>query len=390
MKKAYFILLICIVFLCFGCTEKGTHPALKKLNPSAYPQFQDDMNYERLNDAISQSLVYLRKIPSDRTFQFGTDSFSAAHIIRSLENFLKFIEKKPSSGELQEFIRADYLVYQSVGGEKDGKVLFTGYFEPILEGSQSETEEYPYPIYGEPDDLAVVDLSLFSPEFKGKTITGRVEGKTFVPYHDREEIDDEGALEDKAPILAYVRDPVQLFFLHVQGSGKVRLEDGRIISLRYQRKNGRPYRSIGKLLIEEGKISNTEMSMQKMHEYLSAHPEEISRVLNYNPSYVFFSIADGGPFGAINVKLTPERSIAIDRSLFPLSALAFIEVKKPITDNDKITEWKDCSRFMLNQDTGGAITGPARADIFWGSGAYAEIAAGHLKHRGNLYILVLK
>ncbi len=204
MKKLYFILLICIAVSGFGCTEKGTHPALRKLNPSAYPQFQDDMNYERLNDAISQSLVYLKKIPADRAFQFGTDSFSAAHIIRSLEYFLKFIEKKPSSGELQEFIQANYLVYQSVGAEKDGKVLFTGYFEPILEGSQSETEDYPYPIYGEPDDLAVVDLSLFSPEFKGKTIIGRVEGKTFVPYHDREEMDDEDALRVKAPVLSLV------------------------------------------------------------------------------------------------------------------------------------------------------------------------------------------
>ena len=192
-------------------------------------------------------------------------------------------------------------------------------------------------------------------------------------------------------MLAYVKDPIALFFLHVQGSGKVKLQDGNIIHIRYHGKNGRPYRSIGKILIDEGKISNTEMSMQKIHEYLNAHPEEIGRVLNYNPSYVFFNIADDGPYGAINVKLTPERSLAIDRSLFPLSALAFIEVPKPITDKSgNISEWKDCSRFMLNQDTGGAILGAARADIFWGSGDYAEIAAGHLKHRGNLYILVLK
>lgn len=392
VKNFCFIILILIAFLFSGCTtEKGAHPALKKLNTSAYPLFQDDMGYEGLKEGISQSLVYLKKIPADRAFQFGTDSFTAAHIIRSLEHFLDFIEKKPSPSALRQFIQSEYAVYQSVGGEKDGKVLFTGYFEPMLEGSQTETEDYLYPIYGQPDDLAIVDLSLFSSEFKGKTIIGRVEGKTFVPYYEREEIDDEGAIEGKSPVLAYVKDPIALFFLHVQGSGKVKLQDGHIIHIRYHGKNGRPYRSIGKILIDEGKISNTEMSMQKIHEYLNAHPEEISRVLNYNSSYVFFSIADDGPYGAINVKLTPERSLAIDRSLFPLSALAFIEVQKPITDKSgNISEWKDCSRFVLNQDTGGAILGAARADIFWGSGDYAEIAAGHLKHRGNLYILVLK
>jgi membrane-bound lytic murein transglycosylase A len=394
MKKKYFAALILAACLFSGCTtEKGSilqQPALKKLSVSSYPQFQDDLNYEGLKDAIGQSLVYLKRIPADRAFQFGADNYTAAHIIRSLEHFLNFIEKKPTLSALEEFIRSDYLVYQSVGG-KDGQVLFTGYFEPILDGSKTESDEYPYPIYGEPEDLSVVDLSLFSPEFKGKKIVGRVEGKTFVPYYDREEIDEEGVLEGKAPVLAYLKDPVALCFLHIQGSGKVVFPDKRIINLKYHSKNGRPYRSIGQKLIDMGKITPAEMSMQKIYEYLHAHPEDISTVLNYNPSYVFFNISHDGPFGAMNVKITPNRSLAIDRSLFPLSVLSFIEVKKPITDNSgKISDWTDCKRFMLNQDTGGAITGPARADIFWGNGAYAELAAGHLKHRGNLYVLVLK
>jgi len=396
MKKLYLAALILAVCLFSGCTTEKAgvqQPviALTKLPLSSYPQFQDDLNYEGLKEAIRNSLVYLKRIPADRAFQFGADSFTAAHIIKSLEHFLSFIEKKPTSQDISEFIRADYLVYQSVGGKKDGKVLFTGYFEPILDGRKTEDNEYSYPVYGEPEDLAVVDLSLFSSELKGKKIVGRVEGKTFVPYHDRQEIDEQGVLEGKAPVLAYLKDPVSLCFLHIQGSGKVVFPDKRIINLKYHSKNGRPYRSIGQKLIDMGKITTTEMSMQKIYEYLHAHPEDVSKVLNYNPSYVFFSISDDGPFGALNVKITPNRSLAIDRSLFPLSVLSFIEVQKPVVDSTRgITQWTDCTRFMLNQDTGGAITGPARADIFWGNGAYAEIAAGHLKHRGNLYVLILK
>ena len=212
-----------------------------------------------------------------------------------------------------------------------------------------------------------------------------------VPYYERSEIESTGALDGNADVLAWVKDNVDVFFLQIQGSGKVYLDNGEVLNVHYQTTNGRPYRSIGKLLINEEKITKEEMSMQKIREYLHNHPDEIDAVLNYNPSYVFFKTEPDGPLGNINVKLTPGRSIALDRRIFPPAALVFIGTEKPVVDSTgQIHNWKPFTRFALNQDTGGAIRGPGRADLFWGNGPYAEIAAGHLKHTGKLYFLVLK
>jgi membrane-bound lytic murein transglycosylase A len=162
-----------------------------------------------------------------------------------------------------------------------------------------------------------------------------------------------------------------------------------VLNLGYDTSNGRPYRSIGQLLIEEGKIRREEMSMQRIRAYLNENPDEIRRVLSHNPSYIFFKVTPDGPLGSLNVKLTPGRSIALDRALFPPAALSFVETRKPMIDGQgRIAAWLECRRFTLNQDTGGAIKGPGRADLFWGSGHEAEIAAGHLKHPGTLYFLV--
>ena len=169
------------------------------------------------------------------------------------------------------------------------------------------------------------------------------------------------------------------------------LDNGKIIDVHYHATNGRPYRSIGKLLIDKEKILRSEMSMQKIRAYLRDHPEEVEDVLNYNPSYVFLKVEEDGPLGYLEVKLTPGRSIALDRRIFPLAGLAFIETQKPLINGDgKIYEWTELSRFVLNHDTGGAIRGPGRADLFWGNGTYAEIAAGYMQHTGQLYFLILK
>jgi membrane-bound lytic murein transglycosylase A len=259
-----------------------------------------------------------------------------------------------------------------------------------LRGSLYRADEYQFPIYAQPDDLIAIDLSRFNEKYAGEKIIGRYADQTVVPYFERSEIDTEGALEGRAEVLAWVEDPVDVFFLQIQGSGKVYLDNGEVINVHYQTTNGQPYRSIGKLLIDDGKISAEEMSMQKIREYLHAHPDEMEAVLNHNPSYVFFKIEPDGPLGNINVKLTPGRSIALDRYLFPPAALAFIQTQKPVIDaSGQIHSWQPFARFALNQDTGGAIRGPGRADLFWGNGPYAEIAAGHMKHTGELFFLVL-
>jgi membrane-bound lytic murein transglycosylase A len=366
-------------------------PALVRMEPSAYPNFSDDLDYEGLEQAIAQSCVHLQAIPATRELEFGRDRYPAGHILRSLQRFQDFIRLRPTGPDLQRYIRANFLVYESVGRDRKGEVLFTGYYEPQLRGRRSVSPEFRYPLYGRPGDLLTIDLGAFSEKYKGEKLTGRVQNSFVVPYYDRRDIDEAGVLYGKAQPLAWVSDPVELFFLHIQGSGRVVFEDGQVILVGYDTSNGRPYRSIGQLLIEQGKISREEMSMQRIRAYLDQNPAEMQRILNHNPSFIFFKVTPDGPLGSLNVKLTPGRSVALDKKLFPPAALTFVETKKPLNDSQgQINSWADCRRFMLNQDTGGAITGPGRADLFWGSGPYAELAAGHLKHPGKLYFLVLK
>jgi membrane-bound lytic murein transglycosylase A len=384
------ILATIFILLTSGCAPTRDK-VMQRISAWSYPKFSDDIRYDGLEHGISQSLVYLSKVPADRQFVFGKDRYSTRHMIRSLEYFLAYVQTRPSSEDLDKFIRSNYIVYRSVGRNADDEVLYTGYYEPYLRGSLTPGEKYRFPIYARPSDLLTVDLSLFNEKYAGQRIIGRLAGQSVVPYYDRDEIDGEGALHGKAEVLAWVDDPVDVFFVQIQGSGKVYLDNGEVLNIHYHTSNGRPYRSIGTLLIADNQISVDDMSMQKIREYLNKHPEKMATVFNYNPSYVFFKVEPEGPLGNINVKLTPGRSIALDRRIFPPAALAFVEAQKPMVDSfGRIASWQPFSRFALNQDTGGAIQGPGRADLFFGSGPYAEIAAGHLKHAGKLYFLVLK
>jgi membrane-bound lytic murein transglycosylase A len=394
-SKCALVLTTALTVFMAGCPAPIKKPpeelALVRSSTFSYPDFSDDLELGGLEHSILKSLEYLERVPADRTYQFGKDRFDAAHLIQSLQHFLDFIRTNPSNRELKKFIRSNYIVYQSVGRNQKGEVLFTGYYEPHLSGRLYRDEEFQYPIYALPTDLMRIDLSAFNEKYKGQSIIARYTGQTVVPYYDRREIDQEDVLAGKAEPLAWVKDPVDVFFLQIQGSGKVFLDTGEVINVHYHGTNGRPYRAIGSLLIEEQKIPKEEMSMQKIRAYLQDHPEEMAAVFNYNPSYVFFKLESEGPLGNINVLLTPGRSIALDRRIFPPAALAFIQTKKPIADSaGQIDSWADCNRFVLNQDTGGAIRGPGRADLFWGNGPYAEIAAGHLAHTGKLYFLILK
>lgn len=365
-------------------------PALNRLDPDSYPTFGDDMALDGMVHAVAQSLVYLRRLPSDRVFQFGEDRYGADHMIRSLEAFIEFLATFPNNREISGFIRSNYRVYRAVGRTGAGRVLFTGYYEPYLRGSLERRGDYIYPVYARPDDLISIDLSLFSSRFQGERIMARIEGDRVLPYHDRQTISGSDLLADKADVLAWVDDRVDLFFLHIQGSGKIFLDTGATLNVHYAAANGRPYRSIGRLLIDEGKIDQADMSMQNIRSYLKAHPEELERILSHNPSYVFFQNEPDGPLGSLGVRLTPGRSIATDSRIFPRGALAFINTQKPlVSGRGEIAGWTELFRFALNQDTGGAIQGPGRADLFWGNGDYAEIAAGHLQHPGRLYFLVL-
>ncbi|MFH1076653.1 MAG: MltA domain-containing protein [Pseudomonadota bacterium] len=367
--------------------------AMIRLKPNEYPRFTDDMSLTSARKAAQESLKYLTSLPASALFQFGHDTFSATHMARSIETFIKIIDANPTPEEINAQIKKKFSIYQTKGGRhgQKSKALFTGYYEPVLSGSLSRTPKYQYPIYRQPDNLAQIDMGLFDSRLQGRNFTGRCSGRAFVPYYDRKEIDSDGALHGNGYELLWVRDPVTLFFLHIQGSGKVVLENGKTLNVGYACANGRPYKSIGKLLIDEGKITLEDMSMQRIRAYLEKHPEDMERIFNYNQSYVFFRFVDQGPIGSISVPLTPGRSIATDKSLFPKGALAFITSEKPvIAKNRSIQGWQKFSRFAFNQDTGGAIKGEARVDLFFGKGLYASLAAGSMKQRGKVYFLVLK
>ena len=251
-------LFLCLFLLIItGCGIFRKRPseiketALIKIDSSEYPDFFDDMDYDGLENCILGSISYLNRVPPTKTFRFGQEIFNTTHMIRSLEYFLCFIQTKPLKNELIQYIKDNYLIYTTEGGDTSGQVLFTGYFEPVLQGSLSKDTEYQFPIYARPDDLTTIDLSLFSQKFKGETIVGRYVNQSVVPYYDRKEIEYEGLLEGKVQEIAWLKDRLDLFFLQIQGSGKIYLDNGEIINVHYHGANGRPYRSIGKLLIDE-------------------------------------------------------------------------------------------------------------------------------------------
>jgi membrane-bound lytic murein transglycosylase A len=291
--------------------------------------------------------------------------------------------------ELSREIEKRFRVYRATGRVGNKKVLFTGYYEPVYEGSLARDETFRYPLYHQPDDLIKIDLSLFGEKFRGESIMARIEAASVLPYYTRYQIDAERVLEGKGLEIAWLKDPIDVAFLQIQGSGRLRLPDGKDLLVNYEASNGRPYRSIGQYMIERGFLSREEMSMQAIRKYLTENREVLDEVLIHNPSYVFFRRVKQGPLGSIGILLTPGRSVALDSKIFPKGALGFISCRKPlINDRGEIVGWTKFSRFVLNQDTGGAIKGAGRADIFWGSGPYAELTAGHLQHEGDLYILI--
>ena len=270
---------------------------------------------------------------------------------------------------------------QAADGNAGG--LVTGYYEPLLRGSRARTKGFEQPVRGVPEDLLTIDLSVLFPELKDKRVRGRLEGNKVVPYWSRAEI---AARGDKLPsrTLLYVDDAVELFFLQVQGSGRVSLPDGTLARLNYADQNGYPYQSIGRVLVDRGELKLEEASMQGIQAWARANPGRLQELLNANPSYVFFREVPNskeGPVGALGVPLTAERSIAVDPRSVPLGAPVFLATTRPNSS-------KPLNRLVLAQDTGGAIKGAVRADFFWGFGKEAGEQAGRMKQSGRMWVLL--
>ncbi|HSE84377.1 MAG TPA: MltA domain-containing protein, partial [Thermodesulfobacteriota bacterium] len=370
-----------------SCVTVFKRPGFEFITPKASEsqEWKDDLDFTSLEKAVNQSISYYQRVSQGQVFEYGNISYSPKELEASMRLFLE-IMRIPDEAERFKQLRKKFLFLESKNDK--GRALFTGYYEPILEGSLQPTERFTAPLYGKPDDLVEADLGLFREEWKGERIIGRVDVGRLIPYDSREEIVYRNSLKDRARPIAYVENDIELFFLQIQGSGLVKLPDGRLKRVNYAGQNGHPYRPIGRLLLD--RIPLEKMSMQALKGYLYSHPEEVKEILTYNPSYTFFREVEEGPLGNIEVPLTPERSIAMDRNLIPRGSLAFVQTSYPFFSDGRLLGWKPMRRFVLVQDTGGAIRGHGRVDIFWGNGEKAELTAGHMKQTGQVFLLVAR
>lgn len=289
----------------------------------------------------------------------------------------------PSRESVRRFFETRFTPYQVFNADGSDSGMITGYYEPLLRGSRTRTPAYRYPVHGIPDDLLVIDLGELYPELKNLRLRGRVEGRRVVPYFNRAQIES-GTAPVSGKEIAWVADAVELFFLQIQGSGRVRLDNGEMVRLGYADQNGHPYRSIGRLLVERGDLPLERASMQGIKAWAAQNPDKLQELLNYNASYVFFRELPAdlpGPLGALGVPLTAQRSVAIDPRFIPLGAPLFLATTMP---NSRTP----LNRLMLAQDTGGAIRGAVRADFFWGFGDAAGAQAGRMRQSGKIWVLL--
>ncbi len=287
--------------------------------------------------------------------------------------------------DIAAFFERNFDPFLVVNADESTSGMVTGYYEPLLRGSRTRTSRYRYPIYAVPQDLLVVDLSSVYPDLKYKRLRGRLEGNRVVPYFARGDIE-----KDPAPLkgleIAWVEDAVELFFLHIQGSGQVQLENGERVRVGYADQNGHPFRSLGRLLIQKGELPPERASMQGIKDWARRHPGKVQRFMNENPSFVFFRELPGdlpGPIGSLGVPLTAERSIAVDPRVIPLGVPVYLATTWPNSP-------QPLNRLMVAQDTGGAINGGVRADFFWGFGDSAGSQAGKMRQAGRMWVLLPK
>jgi membrane-bound lytic murein transglycosylase A len=288
-----------------------------------------------------------------------------------------------SAPAVRTWFEAQFRPWALVNPDGSRTGLITGYYEPILKGSRTEGRGYAYPVFGPPDDMIVVELAELYPELKHLRLRGRIEGHKLVPYYSRSEWTPQESRRSTDALL-WIDDPIDLFFMQIQGSGQVQLTDGRRVRLNYADQNGHPYRSIGRWLVERGELKTEQTSMQGIKSWAKANPSRLVELLNANPSLVFFRelpVEGSGPQGAMGLALTPERSLAIDPRHVPLGAPIWLATTRPNSE-------QALTRLMLAQDTGGAIRGVVRADFYWGSGVDAGNQAGKMRQQGRMWVLM--
>jgi membrane-bound lytic murein transglycosylase A len=345
--------------------------ALRKLtDASMYPNFGDAWYKAKglgLRRAVEYSIKYLNIPSTQKYYPLGPITHERA--LASLKLFLSILDQADGPETLNKLIRDDFDVYMSVGCDNEGTVLFTGYYTPIFDGSQTQTEQFPYPLYRLPPG--------FQKDEEGNPIGG--------PYKTREEIERGNLLAGNE--IVWLSDRFEVYVVTVQGSGFIRLPEGKLYEIGYAGHNGQEYTPIGQLLIQDGKIPKNKLSLDALIRYFKDHPEDLDHYLYQNKRYVFFQDSKGGPYGCLGQPVTPYHSVATDKAIFPRACLSFVDTRIPIVVGEPMRPYRS---FVLDQDRGAAIRAPGRCDIYMGVGEEAGKIAGFTYSEGKLYYLFAK
>lgn len=376
-----------LVALLFGCGKGEDIQPQVEFAPIAYEKIEGWRSDNLLPAALAfrRSCAKLLRRPGQS--KMGEhEVYGVADDWRLACDAAETLNDASTPADARRFFEAWFQPF-AITADDETEGLFTGYYEPLLHGSKSRRGRYAIPLHIPPGDLVSVDLGKFDPELQGRSIRGRIEGQEFIPYHSRDDID-RGVLSGRELELVWVDDEIDKFFLQIQGSGQVRLDDGSVIRVGYADQNGLPYRAIGRDLIEIGALTSETVSLQAIRQWLKDHPSHAQEIMARNKSYIFFREnaeldPTDGPLGAQNVPLTAGRSLAVDPRHVPLGAPLWLETTAPWPDGER-----PLRRLMIAQDTGGAIKGAIRGDVFWGAGERAEDVAGHMKSKGRYFVLV--
>ena len=334
------------------------------------------------SDRVSEALPALKRSCGKLRRQSDTDTIAPAEIGGTVAAWREACDAGSGDAAVRDFLSTWFVAYEVRAG--DGAGLFTGYYEPELNGSLEQREGFDTPLLARPSDLVLVNLGDWRAGLRGERIAGRLRSGRLIPYESRAEIET-GALGDNVETLAWIDDPVDVFFLHIQGSGRIRLDNGQVLRVGYDGHNGHSYYPIGRYLVENGEIDKDAISLQTIRAWLHAHPDQMRGVMDLNPSYIFFRTIDGdGPIGAQGVALTAGRSLAVDRRYIPLGAPVWLDVDYPDESGNPL------QRLVVAQDTGGAIKGGVRGDVFWGHGPTAAEKAGPMAATGRYFVLLPK
>ena len=376
MKSLIFIISLTIIFLFSGCATKEKVVPQEKIE-------------EPLKDTPRENLKNMQAVSFNEIDGFYNDDLAYALDVfrkdckksKRNELFKEVCQKAENETDGRRFFTINFQPYKLLDNNSLDEGIITGYYEPLLYGSLQKNKRYKYPVYKTPKDMMIVDFVSAYPELKTYKLRGKLVDNRVIPYDSRAQI--ERNPNKNLEVIAYVDNKVDLFLLHVQGSGKVLLDSGELINVGYAEQNGRKFKGIGMYMLNKGYITKDELSAQGMKRFLDKNPSKADEVLNQNESYVFFQKSNQGATGSLGTPLTAKRNIAVDRSVIPLGMPVFLNTINPV---DK----KPINQLMVAADVGGAIKGKVRADFFWGFGDNAFEYAGRMKEKGKMYVLMPK